>query len=101
MHIRRTFATAALMSTLVGLPLAADWPVAEKIDFDAVYRIKEEGLQRSKGMELESYLTDVYGPCLTNLPGIIEAAEWAQKTMKAWWLGNVETDTRTRLRRRS
>ena len=44
MHIRRTFATAAVMSTLIGLPLAADWPVAEKIDLDAVYRIKEEGL---------------------------------------------------------
>src|SRR2546427_123557 len=65
MHIRRTFATAALMSALVGLPLAADWPVAEKIDLDVVYRIKEEGLQRSKAMELERYLTDVYGPRLT------------------------------------
>src|SRR5438270_787599 len=93
MHIRRTFATAALMSTLVGLPLAADWPVAEKIDFDAVYRIKEEGLQRSKVMELESYLTDVYGPRLTNSPGIKEAAEWAQKTMKEWGLVNVRTET--------
>ena len=92
MHIRRTFATAALMSALVGLPLAADWPVAEKIDLDAVYRIKEEGLQRSKVMELESYLTDVYGPRLTNSPGIKEAAEWAQKTMKEWGLVNVRTE---------
>src|SRR5438874_2282891 len=93
MHIRRTFATAALMSTLVGLPLAADWPVAEKIDLDAVYRIKEEGLQRSKVMELESYLTDVYGPRLTGSPNIREAADWAQKTRKEWGLMNVHLET--------
>src|SRR5207249_6993065 len=93
MHIRRTFATAALMSTLVGLPLAADWPVAEKIDLDAVYRIKEEGLQRSKVMEIESYLTDVYGPRLTGSPNIREAADWAQKTMNVWGLANVHVET--------
>src|SRR3989440_1210101 len=93
MHIRRTFATAAVMSTLIGLPLAADWPVAEKIDLDAVYRIKDEGLQRSKVMELESYLTDVYGPRLTGSPNIKEAADWAQGTMKAWGLANVHLET--------
>src|SRR5437660_8843804 len=92
MHIRRTFATAALMSTLVGLPLAADWPVAEKIDFDAVYRIKEEGLQRSKVMEIMSYLTDVYGPRLTNSPGIKEAATWTTGKMKEWQLANVHLE---------
>jgi hypothetical protein len=74
MHIRRTFAITALISALVGLPLAADWPVTEKIDLDAVYLIKEEGLRHSKVMELESYLTDVYGPRLTNSPEIKEAA---------------------------
>src|SRR5438093_11280570 len=93
MHIRRTFATAALMSTLVGLPLAADWPVAEKIDLDAVYRVKDEGLQRSKVMELESYLTDVYGPRLTGSPNIKEAGDWAQKTMKSWGLANVHLES--------
>jgi len=93
MHIRRTLAATALISALVGLPLAADWPVTEKIDLDAVYRIKEEGLQHSKVMELESYLTDVYGPRLTNSPEIKEAADWAQKTMKAWGLTNVRTET--------
>ena len=89
MKIQRTFALTAVMAALVGLPLAADWPTNEKIDLDAVYRIKDEGLQRSKVMEIESYLTDVYGPRLTGSPNIKEAAEWAQKTMKEWGLANV------------
>jgi len=74
-------------------PLAADSPTAEKIDYDAIYRIKEQGLQHSKVMEIESYLTDVYGPRLTNSPGIKEAADWAQKTMKGWGLSNVRTES--------
>lgn len=93
MKIQRMFALTTVMAVLVGLPLAADWPVTEKIDLDAVYRIKDEGLQRSKVMEIESYLTDVYGPRLTGSPAIKEAAEWAQKTMKEWGLANVHTET--------
>src|ERR1700719_2438323 len=97
MKIHRTFvSTTALtivMALLVGLPLAADWPVTEKLDLDAIYRIKEEGLQRSKVMEIESYLTDVYGPRLTGSPNIKEAADWAQKTMQEWGLAQVHLVT--------
>jgi carboxypeptidase Q len=92
MRIPRTFALTAVIAVLVGLPLAADWPVTEKLDLDAIYRIKDEGLQRSKVMEIESYLTDVYGPRLTNSPEIKEAAEYAQKTMREWGLANVHLE---------
>jgi hypothetical protein len=93
MHARRTFATTAVIALFVVLPRAADWPATEKLDLDAVYRIKDEGLQRSKVMEIESYLTDVYGPRLTGSPNIKEAADWAQKTMKEWGLANVHLET--------
>jgi hypothetical protein len=93
MQYRRTFALTALAAVLVSLPLAAQWPTTEKIDLDAVYRLKDEGLQRSKVMEIESYLTDVYGPRLTGSPNIREAADWAEKTMKEWGLANVHTET--------
>ena len=43
-------------------------------------------------MEIESYLTDVYGPRLTGSPNIKEAADWAQKTMKEWGLANVHLE---------
>ena len=93
MTYRRTLALTITLAVLVVLPLLAEWPVTEKIDLDAIYRIKEEGLQRSKVMEIESYLTDVYGPRLTGSPNIKEAGEWAQKTMKEWGLVNVHTET--------
>src|SRR5947207_10771282 len=85
-------ALTAVLAVLVGLPLTAQWPATEKLDLDAVYKIKEEGLQRSKVMEIESYLTDVYGPRLTGSPYAKEAADWAQKTMKDWGLVNVRTE---------
>jgi len=82
-----------LFALPAALPRAADGPVTEKIDLDAVYRIKDEGLQRSKVMEIESYLTDVYGPRLTGSPNIREAADWAQKTMQEWGLAQVHLET--------
>ena len=93
MQFRRTFALSGLIAVLIGLPLAAQWPGAEKVDLDAIYRIKDEGLQRSKVMEIESYLTDVYGPRLTGSPNIKEAADWAQKTMREWGVVNVHLET--------
>jgi len=93
MQYRRTLTLTAVIAVLVGLPLAADWPATEKLDLDAIYRIKEEGLQRSHVMEIESWLTDVYGPRLTGSPNIREAADWAQKTMKDWGLANVHVET--------
>src|SRR5262245_50479440 len=93
MKTGRTAVLAGVAIMMVGLPLAAEWPTTERIDLDAVYRIKDEGLQRSKVMEIESWLTDVYGPRLTNSPNIREAADWAQKTMKEWGLSNVHTES--------
>jgi len=78
---------------LLAWPLAAQWTSADRPDLDAVFRIKDEGLQRSKVMEIESYLTDVYGPRLTGSPYIKEAADWAERTMNEWGLANVHRET--------
>jgi carboxypeptidase Q len=93
MKTRHTFLVGVLVAVMAALPFAAESPITEKIDLDAVYRIKEEGLQRSKVMETQSYLTDVYGPRLTGSPNIKEAAAWAQKTMVEWGLANVHLET--------
>src|SRR6185437_460896 len=95
MRMRRTFALAAIIAVSIGLPLAAQWPAAEKVDLDAIYRIKNEGLspEHSKVMEIESYLTDVYGHRLTGSPNIKEAADWTLKTMKDWGLANPHLET--------
>jgi carboxypeptidase Q len=64
----------------------------DKPDYDAIYKIKDEGFSRSQVMEIESYLTDVYGPRLTNSPNIKAAAEWTTKKMNDWQLANVKTE---------
>ena len=95
MQFRRAFALGAVITVVVALarPLSAQWPTTEKLDLDAIYRIKDEGLQRSNVMEIESYLTDIYGPRLTGSPNIKEAGDWAMKTMKEWGLANVHEET--------
>ena len=78
--MRFTTARAPLVAAAVFAAGMAFVPVSarqaqERVDYDAVFRIKEEGLQRSKVMEIVSCLTDVYGPRLTNSPGFRKAGE--------------------------
>jgi len=72
----------------VGVSLGA----AETVDLDALFRIKDEGFQRSEVMEIMSYLTDVYGPRVTNSPNIREAAAWARKKLGDWKLVNINLE---------
>src|SRR5690348_15970440 len=68
----RIFAPIFLTLLFAGL-LAAD----EAVDLTTIWKIKDEGLNRSHVMETLSYLTDVYGPRLTGSPNIRKAQEWA------------------------
>jgi carboxypeptidase Q len=73
---------AAALLALVAAPLTAQNPG----DTAAISRIKQEGFQRSQVMETASWLTDVYGPRLTNSPTARQAGEWAVARMKEWGL---------------
>jgi hypothetical protein len=84
-------AAAALAVALAFVPVAAQ-QAPEKVDLDAIYKIKEEGFQRSQVMDIMSWLTDVYGPRLTNAPGFRKAGDWAVAEMKKWGLANVRLD---------
>jgi hypothetical protein len=75
-----------------GLWAQAAAPVADRVDLDALYRIKEEGLQRSQVMDITSYLTDVYGPRLTNSPNIKAAVEWTRQKLTEWGLVNAKLE---------
>jgi hypothetical protein len=85
---RPLLAAAALVAASALVPVSAQQG-AEKIDHDAIYRIKDEGFQRSRVMEILSWLTDVYGPRLTNSPGFRKAGEWAVREMSGWGLARV------------
>jgi carboxypeptidase Q len=77
---------------LLVMPIAAQGPAPDPVDLNAIYRIKEEGLARSKVMETLSYLTDVNGPRLTNSPGMRAAGAWAQQQLATWGLSNVHLE---------
>lgn len=86
-------ALAALLAAAIALPAVAQAPAGAEVDYDAVYRIKDEGLQRSQVMDTASYLTDVYGPRLTGSPQIKAAAEWTVRKLAEWSIGNPHLET--------
>jgi hypothetical protein len=83
-------ALAAFVVLLMVLPLAAQAP--SQADLYAIYQIKDEGFNRSQVMDIMSYLSDVYGPRLTNSPDIKEAAAWTTGKMNDWKLANVHLE---------
>ncbi|HEY6266387.1 MAG TPA: hypothetical protein VIW93_16430 [Candidatus Acidoferrum sp.] len=83
-------ALAVFVVLLVVLPLAAQAP--SQADLYAIYQIKDEGFNRSQVMDIMSYLSDVYGPRLTNSPDIKEAAAWTTGKMNDWKLANVHLE---------
>ncbi len=88
---RRVLVAAAIIGALAS-PIAAQPLASDKVDYDAIYRIKEEGFQRSQVMEITSYLTDVYGPRLTNSPNYKAASEYVMKQLTEWGLVNVKME---------
>src|SRR3954463_15677039 len=64
----------------------------ERIDTDALNKIRDEGFNRSQVMETASWLTDVYGPRLTGSPTTKQAANWAINRMKSWGVSNPHTE---------
>jgi carboxypeptidase Q len=82
--MRRIVLLALAIAALPFSPALAPALAEERVDLDAVYRIKSEALQDSKVMEHLFYLTDVYGPRVTNSPGFFAAADWVVKQLEEW-----------------
>jgi carboxypeptidase Q len=64
----------------------------ETIDAAMNAKIRAEGLDRSKLMWVEHYLTDVYGPRPIGSPNHVAAANWAMKTMTSWGMKNAHLE---------
>src|SRR5262245_24960511 len=82
-----------VLIVLLAIPVIGQVQQAEKVDLDAIYKIKDEGLNRSQVMQTLSYLTDVYGPRLTGSPQIKAAGEWAKTKLSEWELADVKLET--------
>jgi hypothetical protein len=74
-----------LLSTFLLYSLTAQ----EKIDTAVVMKIKDEGMNRSHAMELESWIADICGPRLNWSPEYREAADWASAKLKEIGAENV------------
>jgi len=64
----------------------------EAIDDAMIAKIRTEGMEHSKIMWIEHYLTDVYGPRPTGSPNHVAAADWAIKTMTSWGMANAHKE---------
>ena len=91
MMVRKYAIGLAVLAVLwVGIPLTAQTP--SNSELYAIHQIREEGFADSKIMEIISYLSDVYGPRLTNSPNIKEAAKWTTERLNEWKLANVHLE---------
>jgi hypothetical protein len=89
MRIRCSRVVLAAIVTIFVAGLSAqqagvDWPMVAKI--------REEGLQRSRVMDLESYMTDVLGARLTLSEDMKRAQAWALAEMGRIGLVNVASE---------
>lgn len=82
--------TRLVVSLLCSAPIALF--AQEKVDNAAIQKIREEGLQRSKVMDIAFHLTDASGPRLTASPGFNRAANYAKETLATWGLSNAALD---------
>ncbi len=58
-------------------------------DANGISKIKKEGLENSKVMDIVFHLTDMGGPRLTNSPGFFRAANWAKDELTKMGLANA------------
>jgi carboxypeptidase Q len=64
----------------------------EKVDLGMMQKIRHEGLDNSKVMDIIFHLTDMSGNRLTNSPGFMRAATYAKNTLAEWGLKNAAID---------
>lgn len=65
---------------------------AEKVDLPMMQKIRKEGLENSRVMDIAFNLTDKSGNRLTASPGFVRAANYAKETLAGWGLQNAAID---------
>jgi carboxypeptidase Q len=105
---RKTLYIALALALAVPLSLVIAQQPVEKIDLNVIHKIKNaEGIGAAGGgfgrgggggrggsqvMNTMYYLTDRYGPRLTNSPQFRAAGEWAVTQLKEWGMSNVHLE---------
>jgi hypothetical protein len=93
MNVLRFRQAAAMVTALFLIPPSfAQATGGDQVDLDALAQIKTEAFQHSQVMENLFWMSEVYGPRVTNSRNHKLAAEWAMKQMKEWGLQNVHLE---------
>ena len=78
--------SATWLLVTISIILAAPAWSQEKVDLDAVTRIRYEGFRNSKVADLASGLMDAIGPRLTGSPNLKKANEWTRDELASFGL---------------
>ena len=65
----------------------------EKVDQEMMRKIRNEGLNNSKVMDIVFQLTDVNGPRLMNSPGYLKSANYAKTALAGFGLENAKLES--------
>ena len=88
----KNFAVLCVLSLALAVATrAAQSP--EKVNLDALAKIKAEASRQSQLMEVARNITTVSGPRITNSPNVRAAGEYARKKLVEWKLDDVQLDT--------
>jgi hypothetical protein len=91
--MRRNVAAALLLFALLSNTFAvAASAQTSRPTPDAVERIKDEGVNRSRLMETVGHITDVIGPRLTGSAALRRANEWARDRLTQYGLANAHLE---------
>ena len=85
--MRKTFSLLGAAFISLSVMAQSDAPDAE-----VTAKIRNEGLNNSKVMDIAFHLTDVSGPRLTNSDGYFRAANYAKETLAGWGLKDAKLD---------
>src|SRR6516165_5326026 len=93
MNLLRFRQAAPMVAALFLIPASfAQATGGDKVDLDALAQIKTEAFEHSQVMENLFWMSEVYGPRVTNSANHKLAAEWAMKQMREWGLKNVHLE---------
>ncbi len=82
----------AVIFLLCLLPFSGIAAAQERVDQKVLADIKTEGFQHSQIMDTLGYLTDVFGPRLTNSQNLKNAKEWMRGRMTAFGFDNAHIE---------
>lgn len=82
-----------IVSLVSAFSITGSLGAQEPVDREMIARIRAEGLDRSRVLDLYNTLTNVIGPRLTGSPAYRESADWAAERLAEWGLANPHLES--------